>query len=98
MVLFIPTGLQVSHFSDKGKLSDPFYRLEHLGEDQQKAKEAEPLLVRMQRVSNIKHQNDYALNRSLRSKLRVSNICSFLKQNARIFLSWEVGSFFFLRD
>ena len=86
VVLLMPTCLQFSHFSDKGKLSDPFYRLEHLGEDQQKAKEAEPLLVRMQRVSNIKHQNDYALNRSLRSQLRVSSSCSF-KQNPKIFLS-----------
>jgi coiled-coil domain-containing protein 130 len=42
-----------------------------LGEDQQKAKEAEPLLVRMQRVSDIKHEKDYDLNRSLRSQLRV---------------------------
>lgn len=57
--------------ADKGKLADPFYRLEYLGEDAQKAKEAEPLLVRMQRVSNIKHERDYALNRSLRAQLRV---------------------------
>lgn len=55
---------------DRGKLADPFYRLEHLGEDAQKAKETEPLLVRMQRVSDIKHENDYSLNRSLRAQLR----------------------------
>lgn len=62
--------LVLSSDADKGKLADPFYRLEHLGEDAQRAKEAEPLLVRMQRASNIKHQNDYSLNRSLRAQLR----------------------------
>lgn len=56
--------------ADKGKLADPFYRLEYLEEDAQKAKNSEPLLVRMQRVSNIKHERDYALNRSLRAQLR----------------------------
>lgn len=55
---------------DRGKLADPFYRLEHMGEDVQKAKEEEPLMVRMQRVSNIKHAKDYTLNRSLRAQLR----------------------------
>ncbi|MCO5575324.1 hypothetical protein L7F22_029124 [Adiantum nelumboides] len=56
--------------ADKGKLADPFYRLEHLGEDAQRAKEVEPLVVRMERVSKIKHENDYSLNRSLRAQLR----------------------------
>eukprot|EP00250_Pteridium_aquilinum_P013510 c21379_g1_i1 orf=802-1293(+) len=42
-----------------------------MGDDAQKAKESEPLLVRMQRVSDMKHEKDYALNRSLRAQLRV---------------------------
>ncbi|KAI5054703.1 hypothetical protein GOP47_0029848 [Adiantum capillus-veneris] len=62
--------LMLSSDADKGKLADPFYRLEHLGEDAQRAKVAEPLLVRMQRVSKVKHENDYSLNRSLRARLR----------------------------
>ncbi|KAH7287053.1 hypothetical protein KP509_32G034800 [Ceratopteris richardii] len=62
--------LVLSSDADKGKLADPLYRLEHLGEDAQRAKDAEPLLVRMQRVSKIKHENDYSLNRSLRAQLR----------------------------
>lgn len=62
--------LVLSSEGDRGKLADPFYRLEHLGEDEQKAKETEPLLLRMQRVSDVKHEKDYSLNRSLRAQLR----------------------------
>lgn len=35
-----------------------------------KKKEAEPLLVRLQRVSDARHSDDYALNKSLRTRLR----------------------------
>lgn len=62
-------------FIEKGKLSDPFYRLEHQENDIKKKKEAEPVLVRLQRVSDARHADDYALNKVLRSKLRV---CCFL--------------------
>ncbi|CAN6445985.1 unnamed protein product [Victoria cruziana] len=55
---------------EKGKLSDPFYRLEHQEEDLQKKKEAEPLLIRLQRVSDLRHSNDFALNRTLRAQIR----------------------------
>lgn len=55
---------------EKSKLSDPFYRLEHQEEDLRKKKEAEPLLVRLQRVSDARHLDDYSLNKSLRAKLR----------------------------
>ncbi|XP_074586542.1 uncharacterized protein LOC141842218 [Curcuma longa] len=55
---------------ERGKLSDPFYRLEHQEEDMRKKKEAEPLLVRLQRVSDSRHAEDYSLNRALRSRLR----------------------------
>uniref|UniRef100_A0A0C9RRX7 TSA: Wollemia nobilis Ref_Wollemi_Transcript_16150_1602 transcribed RNA sequence n=1 Tax=Wollemia nobilis TaxID=56998 RepID=A0A0C9RRX7_9CONI len=54
----------------KGKLEDPFYRLEHNGEDLQKAKEAEPYLVRLQRDSDRKRGNDYAMNKALRAQMR----------------------------
>jgi coiled-coil domain-containing protein 130 len=54
----------------KGKLGDPFYRLEHQEEDLKKKKEVEPVLVRLQRVSDARHLDDYSLNRSLRAKLR----------------------------
>ncbi|WOL09352.1 Coiled-coil domain-containing protein [Canna indica] len=52
------------------ELVDPFYRLEHQEEDLRKKKEAEPLLVRLQRVSDSRHADDYNLNRSLRTRLR----------------------------
>ncbi|XP_042452930.1 coiled-coil domain-containing protein 130-like [Zingiber officinale] len=55
---------------ERGKLSDPFYRLEHQEEDMRKKKEAEPLLVRLQRVSDSRHAEDYSLNRALRARLR----------------------------
>ncbi|XP_058087615.1 uncharacterized protein LOC131234698 [Magnolia sinica] len=58
---------------ERGKLADPFYRLEHQEEDLQKKKEAEPLLVRLQRVSDIRHADDYALNKALRARLRGQN-------------------------
>ncbi|XAR65382.1 hypothetical protein NMG60_11009493 [Bertholletia excelsa] len=55
---------------ERSKLVDPFYRLEHQEEDLQKKKEAEPVLVRLQRVSDSRHSDDYALNRALRNRLR----------------------------
>uniref|UniRef100_A0A1D1Z9R1 Coiled-coil domain-containing protein 130 n=1 Tax=Anthurium amnicola TaxID=1678845 RepID=A0A1D1Z9R1_9ARAE len=55
---------------ERGKLSDPFYRLEHQEEDVQKKEEAEPVLVRLQKVSDSRHANDYSLNRALRNRLR----------------------------
>jgi coiled-coil domain-containing protein 130 len=55
---------------ERGKLSDPFYRLEHGEEDLRKKKEAEPVLVRLQKVSDSRHANDYSLNRALRDRLR----------------------------
>lgn len=55
---------------EKSKLADPFYRLEHQEQDLKKKKEAEPVLVRLQRVSDALHSDDYALNKTLRAKLR----------------------------
>lgn len=55
---------------ERSKLSDPFYRLEHQEGDLKKKKEAEPVLVRLQRLSDSRHSDDYALNKSLRAKLR----------------------------
>lgn len=55
---------------ERGKLADPFYRLEHGEKDMQKKKEAEPVLVRLQRVSDSRHSDDYALNKALRAQLR----------------------------
>ncbi|XP_044488086.1 coiled-coil domain-containing protein 130-like [Mangifera indica] len=55
---------------ERGKLSDPFYRLEHQEQDLQKKKQAEPVLVSLQRVSDARHSDDYALNKALRAKLR----------------------------
>lgn len=59
---------------EKGKLADPFYRLEHQEEDLKKKKEAEPVIVRLQRQSDARHSDDYYLNKTLRAQLRV---CSF---------------------
>ncbi|XP_019180047.1 PREDICTED: coiled-coil domain-containing protein 130-like [Ipomoea nil] len=55
---------------DRSKLADPFYRLEHQEEDIKKKKEAEPRLVRLQKVSDARHSDDYALNKALRARLR----------------------------
>ncbi|XP_061339267.1 uncharacterized protein LOC133285958 [Gastrolobium bilobum] len=55
---------------ERGKLADPFYRLEHQEEDLKKKKEAEPVLVRLQRLSDTRHLDDYALNKNLRARLR----------------------------
>uniref|UniRef100_A0A7C9DJ50 Coiled-coil domain-containing protein 130 n=1 Tax=Opuntia streptacantha TaxID=393608 RepID=A0A7C9DJ50_OPUST len=55
---------------ERGKLVDPFYRLEHQEEDLRKKKEAEPVLVRLQRVSDARHADDYAINKALRARLR----------------------------
>ncbi|KAF4356858.1 hypothetical protein F8388_019517 [Cannabis sativa] len=55
---------------ERGKLADPFYRLEHEEQDLKKKKEAEPVLVRLQRSSDARHADDYSLNRALRAKLR----------------------------
>lgn len=55
---------------DRSKLADPFKRLEHQEGDMKKKKEAEPVLVRLQRVSDARHSDDYALNKSLRARLR----------------------------
>jgi hypothetical protein len=57
--------------TERGKLADPFYRLEHQEEDLKKKKQAEPVLVRLQRMSDARHSDDYALNKNLRAKLRV---------------------------
>ncbi|KAF2310936.1 hypothetical protein GH714_018614 [Hevea brasiliensis] len=55
---------------ERGKLADPFYRLEHQELDLQKKKEAEPVLVLLQRISDARHSDDYALNKALRARLR----------------------------
>ncbi|XP_031403063.1 coiled-coil domain-containing protein 130-like [Punica granatum] len=55
---------------ERGKLSDPFYRLEHQEEDIKKKKEAEPVLVRLQHLSDARHADDYSLNKALRAQLR----------------------------
>ncbi|KAK4763870.1 hypothetical protein SAY87_013308 [Trapa incisa] len=55
---------------ERGKLSDPFYRLEHQEEDLQKKKKAEPVLVRLQRLADTRHADDYSLNKALRAQLR----------------------------
>jgi coiled-coil domain-containing protein 130 len=57
--------------SDRDKLADPMYRLEHQEEDLKKKKEDEPVLVRLQRLSDSRHSDDYVLNRALRDRLRV---------------------------
>lgn len=62
--------LELPADEEKGKLADPFYRLEHQEGDLQKKKEAEPVIVRLQRVSDARHADDYALNKALRAKLR----------------------------
>lgn len=63
-------------FTERGKLADPFYRLEHQEKDLKKKKEAEPVLVRLQRLSDSRHSDDYALNKSLRAQLRVCFLSS----------------------
>lgn len=62
--------LELPANEERSKLVDPFYRLEHQEEDLQKKKEADPVLVRLQRVSDSRHADDYALNKALRARLR----------------------------
>ncbi|VYS47169.1 unnamed protein product [Arabidopsis thaliana] len=47
--------MELTAEQEKGKLADPFYRLEHQEVDLQKKKAAEPFLVRLQRVSDARH-------------------------------------------
>ncbi|KAE8666098.1 putative Clavata3/esr-related 12 [Hibiscus syriacus] len=60
--------LELPADEERGKLADPFYRLAHQEEDLKKKKEAELVLVRLQRVSDARHSDDYALNKALRAK------------------------------
>ncbi|KAL0790282.1 hypothetical protein Bca101_006530 [Brassica carinata] len=62
--------MELTAEEEKGKLADPFYRLEHQEVDLQKKKAAEPLLVRLQRVSVARHADDYSLNKALRAQIR----------------------------
>ncbi|KAL2904974.1 hypothetical protein RDABS01_003684 [Bienertia sinuspersici] len=62
--------LELPADDDKSKLVDPFYRLEHQGEDLKKKEEADPVLIRLQRSSDARHADDYAINKVLRSRLR----------------------------
>ncbi|KAL5722284.1 hypothetical protein ACHQM5_005822 [Ranunculus cassubicifolius] len=55
---------------EREKLADPFYKLEHQEEDMQKKKQVEPVLVRLQRVSDSRHSDDYSINKALRAQLR----------------------------
>lgn len=55
---------------DRGKLADPFYKLEHEGEDSAKGKKQAPLLVRLQESADMKHYDSYARNKALRAQLR----------------------------
>lgn len=55
---------------ERDKLADPMYKLEHQGEDIRRKKEEEPVLVRLQRLSDSRHSDDYSLNRTLRDRLR----------------------------
>jgi len=52
-------------------LADPFYKLEHEGEDTAKGKKQAPLLVRLQEAADMKHFDSYARNKALRAQLRV---------------------------
>ncbi|XP_021723890.1 coiled-coil domain-containing protein 130-like [Chenopodium quinoa] len=62
--------LELPTEEERGKLVDPFYRLEHQEEDLKKKKEEEPVLVRLQRASDARHFNDYSINKALRARLR----------------------------
>ncbi|KMT08458.1 hypothetical protein BVRB_6g141350 [Beta vulgaris subsp. vulgaris] len=62
--------LELPADEERGKLVDPFYRLEHQEEDLKKKKEADPVLVRLQRASDARHADDYAINKALRARLR----------------------------
>lgn len=55
---------------EKANIVDPFSRLEHMGEDAAKGKKAESALIRLQRSSDLKHGDNYSMNKALRAKLR----------------------------
>lgn len=62
--------LELPAAEERGKLADLFYRLEHQEEDLKKKKEAEPVLVRLQRLSDSRGSDDYTRNKALRAQLR----------------------------
>ncbi|MFS7998994.1 hypothetical protein Hanom_Chr12g01160721 [Helianthus anomalus] len=70
MCLFKVQMLMKCIFLERSKLADSFYRLEHQEEDLIN-KKVESLLVRLQRVSDARHLDDYSINKSLCAKLRV---------------------------
>ena len=70
-------------------MADPFYKLEHEGEDTAKAKKQAPLLVRLQEAADMKHSDSYARNKALRAQLRV---CLVFKPSINSYQS-EIESF-----
>ncbi|EFJ21786.1 hypothetical protein SELMODRAFT_176049 [Selaginella moellendorffii] len=63
-------SLVVATGEDREKLTDPFAKLEHDEEDILKGKESAKQLMLLQKQSDIKHGNDYSVNRALRAQLR----------------------------
>ncbi|KAJ6721085.1 hypothetical protein OIU85_024204 [Salix viminalis] len=49
-----------------------FTVFDHQEEDLPKKKEAEPVLVRLQRVSDARHLDDFSLIKTLRARMRES--------------------------
>ncbi|KAK9081949.1 hypothetical protein Syun_030931 [Stephania yunnanensis] len=76
--------LTYNFLTERSKLSDPFYRLEHQEEDLAKKKEAEPVLVRLQRVSDARHSDDYALNKAKKRVADEEAVARKNKKNKRV--------------
>eukprot|EP00897_Mesotaenium_endlicherianum_P003309 jgi/Mesen1/3005/ME000177S02276 len=55
---------------DRQKLADPFYKLEHAGEDAARARQVAPRLTRLKDSTDARHADNYDRNRILRAQLR----------------------------
>ncbi|GAQ80075.1 hypothetical protein KFL_000450310 [Klebsormidium nitens] len=55
---------------DREKLADPFFKLEHAGDDVRRARTAVPLLTQLKNDSDAKHADPFARNKALRKQLR----------------------------
>jgi coiled-coil domain-containing protein 130 len=61
-----------------------------------KKKEAEPVLVRLQRMSDARHSDDYAINKSLRAKLRVCYLAHEIFYLVYLSIPFPLLNIFFL--
>jgi len=66
-------GIVLTDQKVKDKLEDdPFFKLEHLHDDKQKAEDNRPWLTKLQDLQDDRNYDDYTMNQLLRKKFRVA--------------------------